>query len=84
MKKTIVLIATIVLLVGFVVNLKNGSETPVLNEAQKLNAEALSSQESSSDCHYKNGYTSFSGKKGGAYDCCQVWVSNAPGNEHCK
>lgn len=35
-------------------------------------------------CDYKNGYTSFTSRKGGAYDCCQVWVPYSPGGEHCR
>ena len=48
------------------------------------NVEALSGKSERDDCNYKNGYTSFTGKKGGAYDCCKVWVENAPKSEHCR
>jgi len=49
------------------------------------NVEALATGADSQDnCHYTNGYTAFTGKKGGAYDCCKVWVQNAPQNEHCR
>lgn len=49
------------------------------------NAEALaSSGENPEDCNYKNGYTSFTNKKGGAYDCCLVWVPRLPNDEHCR
>lgn len=41
------------------------------------NIEALARDESS-DCDYKNGYTAFTNRGGGAYDCCRVWVSRAP------
>lgn len=49
-----------------------------------LNIEALTAQEEG--CHYTNGYTAFTKKSGGAYDCCNVWVSKAPNtNEgHCR
>jgi len=49
------------------------------------NIEALARNEGS-DCNYKNGYTAFTNRSGGAYDCCQVWVSKAPNtNEgHCR
>lgn len=59
-----------------------------VSEANSLlmqNVEALAKDgESQDDCHYLNGYTSFTGKKGGAYDCCKVWVTNAPKGEHCR
>jgi len=49
------------------------------------NVEALATgADSQDDCHYSNGYTAFTGKKGGAYDCCMKWVANAPNNEHCR
>lgn len=55
------------------------TETSLLME----NVEALSDSENSS-CHYQNGYTNFTKKRGGAYDCCQIWVNKAPGDEHCR
>ena len=49
------------------------------------NVEALATgTESQDDCHYSNGYTAFTNKKGGAYDCCMVWVAKAPKDEHCR
>ncbi|MDR0605023.1 MAG: hypothetical protein LBG80_12040 [Bacteroidales bacterium] len=52
-------------------NPQNGFSDVVL-----ANTEALSS-EGGSGCHYKNGYTAFSDKAGGAYDCCQIWRNKA-------
>ena len=57
------------------------------NESDLLlaNAEALATSEGASDdCHYSNGYTWFTSKNGGAYDCCKVWVNKKPGDEHCR
>ncbi|WP_147401017.1 hypothetical protein [Bacteroides sp. OF04-15BH] len=49
------------------------------------NVEALSTgTEEDNDCAYKNGYTAFTRKKGGGYDCCKIWVNKAPENEHCR
>ena len=58
-----------------------------VNESDLLlaNAEALANGgEGSDECHYTNGYTWFTSKDGGAYDCCQVWVNKKPGDEHCR
>lgn len=61
----------------------NAYKTVGNNNLLMENVEALSESEPN-DCDYKNGYTAFSSKKGGAYDCCKIWVSNAPENEHCR
>lgn len=41
-----------------------------------INVEALANDEG--DCHYTNGYRVFTSSSGGAYNCCQIWVPNAP------
>jgi hypothetical protein len=49
-------------------------------ETQIENIEALANDENvgSSDCHYENGYLAFTGKKGGAYNCCGFWIELRP------
>lgn len=56
-----------------------------LSDLTQRNIEALATNESS-DCHYVNGYVAFTTKSGGAYDCCNVWVSKAPDTKegHCR
>ena len=50
-----------------------------------MNGEALAhGGEGADDCRYSNGYTWFTSKSGGAYDCCTVWVAKKPGYEHCR
>lgn len=64
---------------GFTSKKATNSESNIMLE----NVEALSNIEED-DCHYINGYTYFTNKKGGAYDCCKVWVNKRPGDEHCR
>jgi hypothetical protein len=50
-------------------------------ETEMENIEALAEDEvnfGSSDCDYKNGYLAFTGKKGGAYNCCAIWIELSP------
>lgn len=50
-----------------------GSHVSETSSLLMQNVEALATgTESQDDCHYSNGYTAFTGKKGGAYDCCKV------------
>ena len=46
-------------------------------ELMKANLEALSESENN-ECNYKNGYTAFTGKEGGGYDCCRIWRDLRP------
>lgn len=69
---------------GTVVGVKKIGNSSNENNFLQENVEALCDGENEDPCSYKNGYTAFTGKKGGAYDCCRVWVSNAPKNEHCR
>ena len=43
----------------------------------RANLEALSESENN-ECNYKNGYTAFTGKEGGGYDCCRIWRDLRP------
>jgi hypothetical protein len=50
-------------------------------DTEMENIEALAYDEvnfGSSDCHFQNGYLAFTGKKGGAYNCCGIWVELRP------
>lgn len=47
------------------------------SDVMLANIEALASGENT-NCDFQNGYTAFTSKSGGAYDCCRKWVSNAP------
>ena len=59
--------------------------TPQTSDLVQQNIEALANSEAG-DCHYENGYTAFTSKDGGAYDCCKVWVSKKPDTDegHCR
>jgi hypothetical protein len=52
-------------------NVMQSQSDEALSDVALANVEALADE--SSDCHYNNGYRSFSGSDGGAYDCCQIW-----------
>lgn len=56
-----------------------------LSELVLANVEALAEEENN-ECNYTNGYTAFTNKGGGAYDCCKVWVPKAPDTDegHCR
>ena len=43
----------------------------------RANLEALSESENK-ECNFKNGYTAFTGKEGGGYDCCRIWRDLRP------
>jgi hypothetical protein len=47
-------------------------------EIENIEALANDEQTGSSDCNYRNGYMAFTGEKGGAYNCCRVWINSAP------
>lgn len=76
-KKTV---AKIVLSVIFVCIAVYGvcsyQQSNVVSDLMLANIEALARGES--DCHNINGYVAFTRRSGGAYDCCNVWVSRAP------
>ena len=85
MKKKIITIAAIGSLILFTAAYSIFStEKNQVNSLMLENIEALAQSEGTKPCNYTNGYTSFTGKSGGAYDCCQIWVNQPPGNEHCR
>lgn len=55
-----------------------------MSDLAMANVEALANDES--NCHNTNGYTAFTNRGGGAYDCCYIWVSKAPNTSegHCR
>ena len=69
-------IATFVVSAAAVVGVKayNYYSMPALMRA---NLEALSESENN-ECNYENGYTAFTGKEGGGYDCCRKWRDLRP------
>ncbi len=74
-----------VAIAAFVGKMSLGQHAYESDDLLRLNVEALSTgTETEDDCDYKNGYAAFTGKKGGAYDCCKVWVNFAPKDEHCR
>lgn len=82
--KTMLFVAAMMIascVASFAVNSSKATEQ--FTELQLLNIEALSETEGN-DCHYTNGFTSFTGHRGGAYDCCMNWVNLAPKDEHCR
>ena len=83
-KKTLITlsIAAVVIVSGY--GGMNANKKVGINKLLMENVEALSGKSEDDDCNYKNGYTAFTGKKGSAYDCCKVWVENAPKSEHCR
>lgn len=77
MKRKIFLtsVTIVVLAIAVVgVNAYNYYSMPALTRA---NLEALSESEND-ECNYKNGYTAFTGKDGGGYDCCREWRDLRP------
>lgn len=78
MKKKIIFAAVAAVLgIGAYAVTQTTNTADSLTELQIVNAEALSGSEKD-DCHFNNGYRSFTNKGGGAYDCCAVWVSKGP------
>lgn len=65
----------------------NSHQKDAMSDIQMANVEALVRGESgeNDECHYKNGYTAFTNKGGGAYDCCSIWVAKSPNTDegHC-
>lgn len=89
MRKKNLLLSCVVVFIAIVTFVGKKSFKPHVYQSGDLlmsNVEALSTgTEEDNDCNYKNGYTAFSGKKGGGgYDCCKIWVNKAPENEHCR
>lgn len=83
-KKNVVVLVLVFICTGTVVGVKNFGKLSKKNSFLQENVEALCDGENEDPCNYKNGYTAFTKKKGGAYDCCRIWVNNAPMNEHCR
>lgn len=85
-KKTLMLSCIAAVAIVAIVGTKNcESQVYETNDLLRSNIEALSTgTEADDDCDYKNGYTAFTNKKGGAYDCCRVWVNYAPKDEHYR
>ena len=84
MKKKVFLIfglAVIGTIAAFNANI--GLRNEYLSNIALANIEALARSESG-DCNYVNGYTRFSGSKGGAYDCCQIWRDLVPHDDKCQ
>ncbi|MDR1582924.1 MAG: NVEALA domain-containing protein [Prevotellaceae bacterium] len=75
-KKILGGIAVLAIAAVAMMNVNFNSQSNELSAISLANVEALA--EESSGCHYTNGYTAFSGKFGGAYDCCQIWRNTKP------
>lgn len=84
MKRVLLIVLVVVLTTFAGYRVYISLQTSVMSELMLANIEALASGEGN-DCHYINGYVAFTGRKGGAYDCCRIWVNKRP-NEiegHC-
>ena len=75
-KKFILVILFIAMAVGY--NMYSSKGNVRFTELTLANMEALAGSDETDKCNYQNGYTKFGSKDGGAYDCCQKWVNNAP------
>lgn len=78
-KKFILVTLFVVMAVGY--NMYSSKGNVSFSELTLANMEALAGSDETDDCDYQNGYTKFSGKEGGAYDCCKKWVNNAPAKD---
>lgn len=80
MKKKVIFAAVVAVMgVSAYVGL-NAQQKDVMSDVQMANVDALVRSEDNpkEDCHYSEGYKAFTGKEGGAYDCCSIWVSKSP------
>lgn len=82
-KKKLFLAGVVALMAAAAVTGYNAYGKSNVSELINANVEALAHDEN--DCNYRNGYRSFTGRNGGAYDCCKVWRSNKPvKDDHCS
>ena len=82
MKKKLIILAgslmTLVICATTYFSVNANSDVSLLMQ----NVEALA--EGESNCNYTNGYTSFTGRSGGGYDCCMVWRDLRPDDNMCQ
>ena len=84
MKKIIITVSGLILAASLFVGINTYKNSHSVSDLLLANVEALADGESGSGCHYVNGYKSFSGRSGGAYDCCGVWRDQRPDSGNCS
>ncbi len=90
MKKKLIFAGAVVLMAAAAVTAYMANYRPDPFDLLNANIEALAQDESlnpgeSAGCDYRNGYRSFTGRKGGAYDCCRIWREARPvAEDYCQ
>lgn len=59
----------------------NAYSNATMTDQERLlqqNLEALTDTEDGNDCKFVNGYSIFTSRNGGGYDCCKVWKDLRP------